>query len=166
MMHNEELFSEEEFSLFNPAFTGFNLYHGVREFCSVDGSGMHCALPFILIPMSLNVSINSMLPSTYRTPISSWVASNEGLLATFSLQAESYIPIVRSAFEFLLSYDLIRLSSSGSFLLGEESLPVNPRLFNQSHDMKSALKASRFLGKWFAHAQSAETIYAQFGVKP
>lgn len=165
-MFDEDLYSEEELGLFNPAFMGVNLYHSIREFYSVDVDGMHCALPFILIPMAMNAAIRRELPQTSRTPVASWVARNEGLLSVLVPQVGAYIPIVKAAVSFLLDHRLIKLSSAGHYLLGDGSLPANPKLFTEDSDMQNILRSAKFLGRWFAHSPSAETIYAQLGMMP
>lgn len=165
-MLDQSLYSEEELVLFNPAYTGFILYSSITEFVSFKPDGMHCALAFVTVPMAMNQLIASKLPTTYKTPIASWVSSNEGLLSDFSEQAESYNPIVCAAISFLLGRGLLSINESGCFLLGETNLVKNPALFNRSSDMSGALRASRLLGKWFSHAPSTETIFAQLGIRP
>tara|TARA_R110001606_G_scaffold288212_3_gene436365 strand:+ start:317 stop:814 length:498 start_codon:yes stop_codon:yes gene_type:complete len=165
-MLNQALYSEEELGLFNSAYTGFILYSSISEFVVFKPEGIHCALPFILLPMSMNQLISSQLPSTYKTPIGSWVASNEGVLSSLHEQAESYHSIVRSSIRFLLDRNLISITDDGCFLLNAGELPKNPALFNKSRDMKGSLRSARFLGKWFSHAPSVETIFAQLGLRP
>lgn len=165
-MLDQTLYSEEELGLYNPAYTGFILYSSVTEYVSFKPDGMHCALPFITVPMAMNQLIASKLPTTFKTPIASWVASNEGLLSDFAEQADSYNSIVRAAISFLLERGLLSINDGGYFLLGENKLVKNPVLFSKSSDMSSALRASRFLGKWFSHAPSTETIFAQLGIRP
>ena len=165
-MLDQSLYSEEELGLFNPAYTGFILHSSIREFVGFKPSGMHCALPFIIVPMAMNQLIASKLPSTFKTPIASWVASNEGLLSDFAQQAEAYNPIVRAATSFLLDRGLLSINDSGCFLIGNHELVKNPSLFSKSENMTGALRASRFLGKWFSHAPSTETIFAQLGIRP
>jgi len=165
-MLDQLLYSEEELGLFNPAYTGFILHSSISEFVGFKPDGMHCALTFITVPMAMNQLIASKLPTTYKTPIASWVASNEGLLSDFAEQVESYNPIVRAALNFLLDRKLLSMSDSGCFLLGENELVKNPALFSKSSSMSDALRASKFLGKWFSHAPSTETIFAQLGIRP
>lgn len=159
-------YSEEEFGLFNPAYTGFILHSSIKEFVKFKSDGMHYALPFVIVPMAMNCLTASRLPDTYRTPIGSWVTSNEGLLSDFAEQAQAYNPIVRSAISFLLNRELLIINKIGCLLLGENKLANNPKLFNTSSNMTNALRASRFLGKWFAHAPSTETIFVQLGIRP
>lgn len=159
-------YSEEELNLYNPAFTGFILYSSIREFQSYRPEGMHVALPFIVLPMSLNQLVSTNLPSTYRTPIAAWVASNEGLLTDFPDQAVAYMNIVRTSLGFLLDRSLLFLSEDGRLTIGENNLVNAPGFFRKSSDMNTGLRASKFLGRWFSHAPSVETVFAQLGVRP
>ena len=165
-MLDQSLYSEEELSLFNSAYTGFILYSSINEFITFKPDGMHCALSFVIIPIAMNQLIASQLPTTYRTPIASWVASNEGLLSEFSENVESYNSITLASISFLLERSLISINDRGCFLLGEKTIVKNPSLFSKSIDMSLSLKTSKFLGRWFSHAPSTETIFAQLGIRP
>lgn len=158
--------SEEELGLYNPAFVGFLLLTCLREFVAIKQGGMHCALSYLVVPMCLNGSIAQTFPKTYKTPIGVWVASNEGVLSGFANQAEAFIPIVNMGLFFLLERNLIKVNSNGRVILGENEISKNPALFNRSVHMSEALKAFKFIGKWFSHVPSTETIFAQLGIRP
>lgn len=165
-MFDSTLYSEEELDLYNPAYTGFILYSSVREFTAFKPEGMHCALAFVVIPMAMNQLTSSKLPKTFKTPIASWLASNEGVMSEFAKFAKSYTPIVRASISFLLDRELLSINDSGCFVLGSKELAKDPALFKKSENMSNTLRASRFLGKWFCHAPSTETIFAQLGIRP
>ena len=158
--------SEEELGLYNPAFVGFLLLTCLREFVVTKPGGMHCALSFLVVPMGLNRSISQTFPKTYKTPIGVWMASNEGVLSGFANQAESFIPIVNMGLLFLMERGLIVINSEGCVVLGGNDIAKNPELFNKSSYMSEALKGFKFIGKWFSHAPSTETIFAQLGIRP
>jgi hypothetical protein len=60
----------------------------------------------------------------------------------------------------------VSISENGNLQIENDTLVKSPALFNKSNDMKEALRASRLIGKWFSHAPSVETIFAQLGVRP
>ncbi|MDE1462425.1 three component ABC system middle component [Spartinivicinus poritis] len=162
----QQQYSEEEVGLYNPAYIGFILYSCIREYVENKVEGMHCALPFVVVPMAMSNTISHRLPKQYSTSISSWVTKNEGVLIDLVEQAESYIPIVQSACSFLLHKELITMKKSGTLLLKDSKLSKIPSLFNKSVHMKNSLRASRFLGKWFSHAPTTEIIFIQLGIRP
>lgn len=165
-MLRQSFYAEEELGLFNPAYVGFLLYSSIREFVSFKAEGAHCALPFIILPMAMNEAIASTFPATYRTPIASWVSSNEGVLSELVEQCKSYNPIVRAAISFLMDRHLLCINSKGYFVLEKNNMVKSSTLFRKSNNMSNALKASLFLGRWFSHAPSTEIIFIQLGIRP
>lgn len=165
-MLNSDHFSEEELSLLNPAYTGFLLYSSIREFSAHKAEGMHCALPFILTPMAVNKYVSGSLPKMFKTPIGVWAAENEGPVSDLHLQASAYNPVVKAALSFLMDKQLLTLTDNGYLQITGKELVKNPGLFSKSADMKEALRVAKFLGRWFSHAPSVETIFAQLGLRP
>ena len=161
-----ESLTQEEINLYNPAYTGFLLLSSLRAYCEFNPQGMHCALPYIVLPMSLSPRIAGNLPSTYRTPIASWVTERGGELSDFSAMASACIPVVNSAALFLMGKKVIQLTEVGSYVIANDELAKAPSLFNKSSSMKQALHAANFIGKWFSHSSTVETIYAQLGIRP
>lgn len=161
-----ELLTQEEINLYNPAYTGFLFLASLRAYCEHDAQGMHCTLPYVVISMALTPRIAVSLPSTYRTPIASWVAEQGGELSDFPAMAAACIPVVNSAALFLLERKVIQLTDDANYLIINDDFAKSPSLFNKSESMKQALKASNFIGKWFAHSSTVETIYAQLGIRP
>ncbi|KSD31239.1 three component ABC system middle component [Pseudomonas aeruginosa] len=161
-----EILTQEEINLYNPAYTGFLFLSSLRAYCEVNEQGMHCALPYIVVPMALSPRIAASLPTTYRTPIASWVAEQGGELSDFSAMASACIPVVNAATLFLLDRKVIQLTEEAYYLIASNELAKAPSLFNKSESMKQALHAANFIGKWFAHSSTVETIYAQLGIRP
>lgn len=165
-MSQKEIFSQEEINLYNPAYTGFLLLSSLRAYCDSNVQGMHCALPYLIIPMSFSQRINSTLPSTYRTSITSWVAKNEGELSDFPAMASACIPVVNTAVHFLLSRAVIQLTHKAHYVIANDEIVKSPSLFNKSSSMKQSLQTASFIGKWFSYSSTVETIYAQLGIRP
>ncbi|AXM98035.1 three component ABC system middle component [Pseudomonas plecoglossicida] len=165
-MSLREILTQEEINLYNPAYTGFLLLASLRAYCEINAQGMHCALPYVVVPMALSPRIADSLPATYRTPIASWVAQQGGELSDFSAMASACIPIVNAATLFMLDRKVIQLTQDAHYLVAQDDLAKTSSLFNKSDSMKKALKAANFIGKWFAHSSTVETIYAQLGIRP
>jgi len=162
----KELLTSEEVNLYNPAYTGFLLLASLREYCEYEKKGMHCALPYIIFPMAILPRIASSLPSTYKTPIASWVADCGGELSDLPAMASACISIVDAGLLFLLERNVIQLSKDAAYVLAEDKAAKSSTLFAKSDDMKMGLHAAKFLGRWFSHSSTIETIYAQLGIRP
>lgn len=162
----EDQYSEEEMALYNPAYTGFILLSAIREYCQDDSKGMHCLLPFIVLPVALNPFLSSLLPNNRRSALVAWLTNNQGALSDFPEQARAYRPLVLSALSLLLDKSLIRLSSEGFFTVGEVTVTKFPKFIRDQSSTNDAMKAAVFLGRWLVHAPPVETLFVQLGVKP
>ncbi len=87
---------------------------------------MHCALPYVIIPMSVSPRVASTLPSTYRTPIASWVAEQGGELSDFPAMASACIPVVNAAILFLLEREVIQLTHEAHYLIANDGIAKSP----------------------------------------
>lgn len=165
-MSLREILTQEEINLYNPAYTGFLFLASLRACCEANAQGMHCTLPYVVVPMALSPRIATSLPTTYRTPIASWVAEQGGELSDFSTMASACIPIVNAATLFLLDRKIIQLTEEAYYIIDNDGLTKTPSLLSKSASMKQAFHAANFIGKWFAHSSTVETIYTQLGIKP
>ena len=165
-MSLRDILTQEEINLYNPAYTGFLFLASLRNYCEVNAHGMHCALPYVVVPMALSSRITASLPATFRTPIASWVAEQGGELSDFSAMASACIPVVNAATLFLMDRKVIQLTEEAHYLIASDELVKAPSLFNKSESMKKSLHAASFIGKSFAHSSTVETIYAQLGIRP
>ena len=112
-----EKYSQEEINLYNPAFCAALLFESVREYQSISDKGMHCSLPYLVIPMCVNPQISSFLPNSISTPIAGWVANNEGVLVGFAASVTAFILIVDSAVNFLIEKRDFQIMLVGLFLV-------------------------------------------------
>lgn len=161
-----DFLTEEEVNLYNPAYCGFLILSALRSFSELDDRGIHCALPYLIIPMALSSKISSSLPRSTSTPIASWVSDQGGVLSDFPAMVTAYIPVVNAAMLFLLEKQVIKLDLDGNYLIKNDALSKNPSLFNKTESLKQTFQAANLIGRWFAHSSSVETIYAQLGIKP
>lgn len=161
-----EKFSQEEINLYNPAFCAVLLFESMREYQSKSDKGMHCSLPYLVIPMCVNPQISSYLPNSITTPIAGWVANNEGVLVEFAASVTAFIMIVDSAINFLIEIKAIDLNEEGLFLVIDDKVAKKATLISKSNDFNNAYKAAGMLGRWFSSASSIESVFAQLGVRP
>ncbi len=159
-------YSSEESNLYNPAYIGVILYQAIREHQAQNGIGLHCTLPYLVIPLALPPCYSLMLPKTISTPIAGWTAGHEGELIGFADSATAYIDIVNSAITFLLEHEAVILSEDGRYSIPNDKIAKMPAFITHNPIFKKNFMAAGFLGRWFAVASSVESIYTHFGVKP
>lgn len=165
-MFSEEFYSKVELNLYNPAFCGLLLVVSIREYQEKNANGMHCTLPYLLLPMALNKALASNLPRSITTPIAGWIAGHEGEIIGLSESVTAFIEIVESGLAFLLSKNIIYLSEEGCFYILDDKLPKTSTLQKYNKSLTSIIKSASFLGRWFASSSSVSGVYAQLGMRP
>jgi len=158
--------SPEEQYLYNPAYVGTILYHGIRECQAKNAKGLHCSLPYLLVPLAISYRYSQLLPAQITTPVAGWVSDNEGSLVGFSESVRAFIDITNSALFFLLEQGAIVLDDNGFYLVENDRLAKLPAKVNNNPEFKHGFQCAGFLGRWFACAASSEVIYTQLGVAP
>jgi hypothetical protein len=165
-MFSTTAYSSEENNLYNPAYIGAMLYQSIRNHQIQSEAGLHCTLPYLVIPLALSPRYSSILPKIITTPIASWTGRHEGELIGFADSAAAYIDIVNSAITFLLEHEAINLSEEGRYIIPVDEMAKMPALVAHNAIFKKSFSSAGFLGRWFATASSVESIYTHFGVKP
>jgi len=163
-LHNH--YSSEEINLYNPAYVGVVLYQAIREFQKKNTSGFHCALTYIVVPLSISPKYLKILPTTTATPIASWGARHEGELIGFASDVSAYVDIVHTAIAFLLEHNAVMLNEKGYYILTDAYFPQKPKYIIDNIRFKDSFLATGLLGRWFAEASTVESIYAQLGIRP
>jgi len=161
-----EQYSPEEVNLFNPAYVGIILYQAIREYQEKKQTGFHCALPYIVAPLSISPVYLRILPKSIATPIAGWVAENEGEMIGFEKIVLAYAAIVNSATAFLLENQAISLNEDGLYFLTDTSFPKKPSYIIKNDIFKNSFLASGLLGRWLSEAANVESVYAQLGIRP
>jgi hypothetical protein len=159
-------YSSEENNLYNPAYVGAILYQCIRHHQTQSGAGLHCTLPYLVIPLALSPRYSLILPKTITTPIAGWTNGHEGELIGFADSASAYIDIVNSAIIFLLEHEAIILGEEGRYTIPIDKMAKMPAFVAHNSIFKQSFSSAGFLGRWFATASSVESIYTHFGVKP
>jgi len=165
MMYSAEYYSDVELNLYNPAFCGLLLAVSIRDYQEKNDTGMHCSLPYLLLPIILNKSLADSLPHSIATPIASWATENEGLAIGLAESSKAFISIVDAGLAFLLSRGVAKLTEDGCFFI-DDKLAKNTTLQKNEKTLSNAIRSAAFLGRWFASTSSVESIYAQLGVRP
>jgi Family of unknown function (DUF6521) len=165
-MISMELYSPEEQNLYNPAYIGVILYQAIREHQRHNEAGLHCALAYLIVPLALSSRYSSNLPTSITTPISGWVADQEGELIGYSDSVNAYINIVNNAISFLMSRGVVVLSENGRYRIQNDQMSQLPTFVKHNVVFRKSFQSAGFLGRWFSRASSVESVFAYFGIKP
>lgn len=157
--------SAEEFALLNPAFVATVLHRAVSAFEREVGSGMPFALAFLVPPTVLVQSVRMALPSRVNSSLASWLQANPGCRLQFAENATALVPVVRDGLMFGIARNILILSDDR---LRTTRLPrgTESSIAKSTTDFQDVLKRANFVGRWYAHAGTTETIMAVWGVRP
>jgi len=157
--------SPEEAALMNPAFMAVILHYSTCGFEQESGLGMPFALAFLVPPVVLVEGTRMLLPRRKDSSLAGWLQNHPHVRLRFADISVSFAPLVREGLLFAVSRHVLSLRGNrihgGSLRRGHKAVVAN-----NTEEFKEIIKASTFVGKWYASAGSTETIMALWGVRP
>ncbi len=157
--------SAEESALLNPAFIATVIHRAVGGFEREVNTGMPFVLAFLVSPVVLVESVRTALPSRVDSSLATWLQANPGSRLQFAENAAALVPVVRDGLMFGIARDVL--------MLADDRLRVTPLprgaatlMSKNTKDFQDVLNHANFVGRWYAHAGTAETIMTLWGVRP
>lgn len=157
--------SPEEAALLNPAFVALVLHHSVQGYARETGNGMPFPLLFLVPPVALVDSTRRSLPNRRDSSLAAWIQDHPDARLRFADVVTSMVPIVRESLVYAASRGVLSLDGE---VVSASRLPRGSRskISANTQDVQAVLKKALFVGKWYAHAGTVETIMSLWGVRP
>jgi len=149
--------SHEERHLLNPAFCSTILWHagkGATNRAAPPRQALSFIEAFLVLPIVLHQKSRESLPIRINTSLPVWIQSQPLLIASLPERAKALVPYTKEAITFGCCSPLFYIDNN------EISLRKS------SGEVQECMKKAEFLGKWFAHTGSPETVFTLFGVRP
>lgn len=158
----------EEANLFNPAFCGMLLSTAVANFLEKATRPMPFALAFLVLPVVLHERTRQALPRSTVTGLLPWIEEHRGILVDFGGRVQRLVPISREALTFSLAKGTLAIEPEARALTvgASRKAPTERRTPLFTTDARDCLERAAFLGRWFAAAGTAPTIFGAWGVQP
>jgi hypothetical protein len=155
----------EETALLNPAFIATVIHRAVGGFEREVQTGMPFALTFLVPPVALVKSVRTALPSRVDSSLATWLQANPGSRLQFAENAAALVPVVRAGLMFGIARNVLMLADDRV-----RAMPL-PRgaaaaMSKNTKDFQDVLNRANFVGRWYAHAGTVETIMTLWGVRP
>lgn len=149
----------------SPPFIGVVLREAAAGFHLESGKGLPIPLGFVTVPLVLASFTRSHLPSRRSSSLAAWVQQHPRLRLTFATSAQALVPAVRRGLIFGINRSLLSLDGSR---IQAQRLPrgSKKRIEATTEEVQAILDKSLFVGRWFAHAGSSDTIMTLLGVRP
>ena len=157
--------SNEETALLNPAFLATVIHRAVGGFEREVKTGMPFALAFLVPPVVLVESVRSALPSRVDSSLATWLQANPGSRLQFAENAAALVPVAREGLMFGIARNVLTLADDR---VRATPLPRGAAtlMSKNTKDFQDVLNHANFVGRWYAHAGTAETIMTLWGVRP
>lgn len=155
----------EERALFNPAFVAAVLHETAVGYETETEKGLPFALAFLALPVTLSSLFRNCLPSRKDSSLAAWLQKHPDLRLKFADIAAAMAPAVREGVLFATTKKVLELE--GSELKSHSFKRGTATLFGQSTtEVQEILAKARFVGRWYAHAGTVETVMVLWGVRP
>lgn len=148
-------------NLLNPAFCGQVLRVGIRAYAGEASTSLPYALAFLLLPIVLHPQTRERL-SIRQRQLHTWLQENEDLKIGFAERTRQVVPVTLESITFLLQLRAVAIDEQG----GLQVLPYRRRAIPEQEqgEIADCYRKAAVVGRLFARAGNAPTIYALWGV--
>lgn len=153
-------------NLLNPAFLGVILRKCAEGYTKENGTGLPFELAFLVYPLVLHERTREAIPTTVSTRMQPWMQENREVLIDFGRRATELVPFVREAVMFCLDRNIIEISITGRFDIGNAKFKGLKQYQASSDEIFSILRKSEFVGRWLNTGGPSANIFAMLGVRP
>ncbi|MEW8441486.1 MAG: three component ABC system middle component [Candidatus Thiodiazotropha taylori] len=159
----------EERHLLNPAFCSLLLWHAAK------GSSKEAVSPrvslsyleaFLVLPLILHQQSRESLPKRLTTSMPVWIDSQPLVITALPQRARSTNDFTREAILFGGTAGLFDIEKNSILVNEDRAKDINKILKQTSDEVRTCMKKSEFLGRWFAHTGTPETVFTLLGVRP
>ncbi len=161
--------SHEERHLLNPAFCSIILWHaskGASNLAMSPRRSLSFIEAFLVLPIVLHQTSRESLPTMIKTSLPVWIKSNPLLIANLPMRARKLVPYTKEAITFGSCSPLFCIDGDELLIDSTFTNYIKRTLRDSSGEVQKCMKKAEFLGKWFAHTGSPETIFTLLGVRP
>lgn len=151
-------------NLLNPAFCGEVLRRCVNSYQETASRPFPYPLIFLILPIVLHRKTRERISPRQRQSLHVWLQSNPDVKIDFANRAKDFIPITKEAILFLLQVEALILDEQAS--LGVTSYKKVKVEGQNESEIADCYQKAEIVGRWFARAGTATTIFTMWGVKP
>ena len=159
----------EERNLLNPAFCSLVIWHAAKG-ASSEAIDPRISLSFLeaflVLPLVLHRQTRESLPSRLNTSMPIWIESQPLIIASLPQRAKSLNAYTKEAIIFGGTSNIFKIEDHAFLINDEASRKINKELKQTSDEVRSCMKKAEFLGRWFAHTGTPETVFTLIGVRP
>ena len=161
--------AHEERNLLNPAFCSTLIWFaakGASGNATPPRSSLSFTEAFLILPLILHQNTRESLPIRVSSSLPVWINANPLIIASLPKRAQALVPYTREAITFGGSAKIYTIEQNELIVSPACSSRIRTTIRETSVEVQQCMKKAEFLGKWFAHTGSPETIFTLLGVQP
>lgn len=161
--------THEERHLLNPAFCSALLWSaakGATAKAHYPRKSLSFLESFIVLPLVLHQKSRQNIPNILTSSLPVWISAQPLLIANLPTRARSLVPYTREAITFGGNNSLFALEEDQIIVSTNFDRAIKAMLRTSSDEVRECMKKAEFVGKWFAHTGTPETIFTLFGIRP
>ncbi len=161
--------AHEERHLLNPAFCSALLWAAARGAAARSSStrtSLYFFEAFLILPLVLHQKTRKTIPSNLTSSLPVWVNAQPLIVASLPNRARSLVPYTKEAISFGGCNRLIEVTEDKILSSPAAELSMKRMIRQSSEEVRECMKKAEFVGKWFAHTGSPETIFTLLGIRP
>ncbi|WP_287373668.1 three component ABC system middle component [Prosthecochloris sp.] len=161
--------AHEERHLLNPAFCSVLLWQaGKGSFENFNSPRISLSFneAFLILPLVLHQKTRNSLPSRLISSFPVWINDNPLVVESLPQLASSLVPYTKAAIIFGETGELFRFKGDEMLIILEREPDIRAMVRKTSNEVQQCMKKAHFLGKWFTHTGSPETIFTLLGIRP
>jgi hypothetical protein len=157
--------SIEEATLFNPAFIAALLHRAIGGFERETQQGIPLPLLYLVPPVALVRATRQLLPGRVDTSLPGWLQEHPEVRLQFAENARALVPVTRDGLLFGVARGVIFIDGDR---IRQKPFPhgAAAAMGRNTKDFQEVLNRANFVGRWYAHAGSQQTIMTFWGVRP
>ena len=161
--------AHEERHLLNPAFCSSLLWaaaRGAATRASSHRASLSFLEAFLILPLVLHQKTRKTIPNILTSSLPDWINAQHLIVANLPSRARSLVPYTKEAVAFGGCYRLIEVTADQIFSSADAERSMNRMLRQSTEEVQECMKKAEFVGKWFAHTGTPETIFTLLGIRP
>lgn len=159
----------EERHLLNPAFCSTVLWYaakGAADRALPPRQSLSFTETFLVLPLVLHQQSRESLPKRINTSLPVWMNLYPLLISGLPMRAKTLVPHTKEAIIFGGNSQLFCIEGTELMIDHNFTKIIAKTYRTSSGEVRECMKKAEFVGKWFAHTGTPETIFTIFGIRP
>ena len=150
-------------TLFNPAFCGLVISHGIDGFSGGTGRAMPYSLSLLILPLCLHQRTREVFKAGVRSYFTKILEDHPEIRVDFAERTKDLFPYAMEAFAYLAHCGAIQIDEAGGISLVQGRVR---RTVSGTQDSQDCQTVARSLGRKFAQLGDRVTVYTSLGIRP